>query len=111
MAVVCVIPELVTLLITGGVVSGAAMTVTLPGLPEVGTGLADGSEAVMPVIPTVMVPGGVPATILSRTIATGPNPIAFWFTPKMMTLTPPATALPEAVLPAAAAADPVAVET
>jgi hypothetical protein len=62
MALVCVIPELATLLITGGVVS---VTVTLPGLPDVGTAFPFGSEAVIPVIPTVMGPPGVPAAILS----------------------------------------------
>jgi hypothetical protein len=44
-------------------------------------------------------------------MATGPDPIAFWFNPKMRTLAPPEIALPEALFPAAVAADPVAVET
>jgi hypothetical protein len=93
--------------IVGGVVSGGAVTVTLPPEPLQPTGLPDASEAVIPLIETGILPGGVAAPMVNWTVATVPEPIEFWFMPNMRMRIPPALGFADADLPALDAAEPV----
>ena len=108
MAPLAVMEEAPTAEILGAVVS--AVTSTLPRVPLVATAVPNGSEATIPVIPTINVPDAVPVAMFKRTVATGPVPMMFWFRPKIRMRTPPAKGLAEALFPAAAAAEPVVTE-
>jgi hypothetical protein len=110
-APVAVIPEDVTAEITGAVVSLGVVTVTEPPEPLVVTALLAASAATMPVMPTGMDAGLVPLAMLSRTMATAPEPIEVVLSAKTNTRAPPEIALPLADFPAAVAAAPVVVET
>src|SRR5262245_19589438 len=87
------------------------LTVTVPPEPLTGTAEPAGSEATIPVIPTVRPPAAVPPAMFKRSVAIGPGPSTFSLRPKMSTRTVTLRRLPDALFPAAAAAAPVVVET
>jgi len=100
-----------TPVITGAVPPPEAFTVTIPGVPVTDTALPSAVDPVIPVMPTVSDPAGVPGAIRSFTTATVPAPIEVWFRPKMISRTPLGSAALETSLPAELDAEPAVVET
>ena len=106
-----VMPVLLIAEITGGVVSIVDWTVIDPFMPLMGTPMPSGSEATNPPMVIGMEPAGVPDAIETLTTATCPAPRTLRFRSNTITLTPPLIAFPIAFFCAAAAADPVEVDT